>query len=119
MFYKLTKKPLGYFPKPSDNVTWYDLFNEDGTYAYGVVEVLAPAAVSIHINMIRWSASVRKSLTEDWKEFKVLCRSYNIKTIVAPILASGNGPKDNKWRKFIKLFGFPEPKLILSAQQEI
>ena len=94
----------------------FDLLDKDGHYGYFAVSLRGPTGYGeIHNIMERWSHSLMRQLLEtDFEQFKEACRALGVKRFVA----RKSGP-DPKWVKFIKRFGFSEPRIVLVAQLEV
>lgn len=114
MVKRLTKKPEGYFKGSADNFMWFGLYYKKEVYAYAAIEILGNFA-SVHTEMIKWSHRIARTMKIDWEEIKFICRSLG----TVEMIASNNDVDDKRWAKFIRLFGFPEPKPILVSRQEI
>jgi len=110
----LDNKPLGRFEKLPDHYIWLELYDNKGTYGYVGVEIISIWA-SIHTEITRWNHKVVRSLINDWKEIKSICRREG----ATQAIASNNDLQDDRWPKFIGLFGFPEPHIILISKQEL
>ena len=110
----LKNKPDGFFKKLPDHYIWLELYDNKGTYGYCGVEIIVPWA-SIHTEITRWSHKVARSLIEDWKEIKEICRFGG----ATQAIASNDDMQDDRWFKFIRLFGFPEPQPVLISKQEL
>jgi hypothetical protein len=79
------------------------------------VEVVGSIA-AIHSDVVRWSHNCAKKIGADWQAWKERYVSeYGIKKIVATF----EDATDKKWPKFIKMFGFPEPKAVLFSVMEV
>jgi len=114
MVKRLDKKPEGYFKGSADNFMWFGLYYKKEVYAYAAIEILGTFA-SLHTEMVKWSHSVARMMKIDWEEIKFICKSLG----VVEMVASNNNVNDKRWPKFIRLFGFSEPKPILVSRQEI
>lgn len=114
MIIQATEKPSGYFEKLPDHYLWFNLFDENGTYAYIGIEVIDKWA-SFHTHITRWSHGIAKSLKMDWKELVLICKKLGATVAIA----SNDDMNDTRWPKFIKLFGFPKPQPVLISKQEI
>jgi hypothetical protein len=115
MVKSLTNKPDGYFKDShSDSFLWFEFTYKNDPYAYVAIEVIG-AFASAHTEMVRWSHNIAKTMKADWEEIKNICRSLGVKEVAA----TNNDINDKRWPKFIRLFGFDEPKPILVSRQEI
>jgi len=115
MVKRLRNKPYGYFKDaPINNFLWFEFSYKKEPYAYIAIEVIG-AFASAHTEMVKWSHNIAKTMKTDWEEIKSICRSLGVKEVVA----SNNDVNDKRWPKFIRLFGFDEPKPILVSRQEI
>jgi hypothetical protein len=114
MVKRLLEKPTGYFVDAHEDFIWFGLYYKNEPYAYVAIEVLGTFA-SLHTEMIKWSHNIARVMQIDWEEIKFLCKQGGIKEVIA----SNSDVKDKKWPKFIRLFGFDEPKPILASRQEI
>ena len=114
MVKRLENKPEGYFKEGLDNFMWFGLYYKKEVYGYAAIEIMGTFA-SVHTEMVRWSHHVARTMKIDWEEIKFICKFLG----VIEMIASNNDVNDKRWRKFIRLFGFPEPKPILVSRQEI
>lgn len=114
MLFKLNKKPEGLFNNQPDDLMWIEMFDINGTYGYMGLGSVGDAA-TVHVEITRWVPSVAKSAAEDWKEVKCEVAVVGKKRIIA----SYDGNEEEKWKKFIKLFGFGRPRAVLIAEQEV
>ena len=110
----LNHKPFDRFKKLPDHYIWLQLWDNKGTYGYCGVEIIPPWA-SIHTEITRWSHKIARSLKEDWKEIKEMC----IREGATQAIASNDDIEYDRWPKFIRLFGFPEPQPVLMSKQEL
>ena len=114
MVKRLDKKPEGFFVDSAGNFMWFGFYYKNEIYAYVAIELLGSIA-SVHTEMVRWSHRIARTMQIDWEEIKFICKSFG----VVEVVASNNDVNDKRWPKFIRLFGFPEPKPILVSRQEI
>lgn len=87
--------------------------NEDGIYMEVAVQENYTIA-SLHIDMKKWNHNILKELFKDWDALKSIMAHRGITKFIA-----SNAADDDKWKRFISYFGFPEPKWILISEQEI
>lgn len=99
-------KPDG-FEHLNDDGTWIWMEFHDGKNAIGNMGLqIQNGHAGVHYRSIRWSHNTAKILRKDWKIILETLKEYGIKDITATHLDIN----DKKWPKFIKIFGFPEPK---------
>lgn len=111
----LAEKPSGYFDHlMSENIIWFNCYDKNGTYCFIAIEIAGQIA-STHIHIFRWSHGIKKSLAQDWEEIKNICKSNGVQQIIA----SNQDIDDDRWPKFIKMFGFGVPQLVYMSKQEI
>ena len=111
MVKRLEKKP---FEQASDDILWLGLYYKKELYCYFGIELLKHF-VSAHAEVVKWNHNIAKMFKIDWEEIKFICKSLGANEIIA----SNDNLNDKRWPKFIKMFGFSEPKLILVSRQEI
>jgi hypothetical protein len=115
MVKRLSKRPDGYFiDAHNDKFLWFELSYKKKPYAYAAIEMLGTFA-SLHTEMVAWSHNIAKVMQIDWEEVKFICKGLGVKELIA----SNDNVNDKRWHKFIRLFGFSEPKPILVSRQEI
>lgn len=92
----------------------FEGFDEDGPYVKVKIDMIPPWA-SFHSEHIRWNHKVARSMIEDWKKIKSICKSRGVKELIA----TNANVNDKRWPKYIRLFGFKEPTLVSVSKQEI
>ena len=92
---------------------FYELTYKGSVYAYVGIDYIEDVA-SFHINVLSWSHNIAKQLKQDWGGLKLKCKMNGVKRLVA-----SHQENDEKWKKFIKMFGFSDPKYILVSEQEL
>ena len=107
----LKTKPMGFDHLP-DHYEWFELV-KNSVYAHVGIEIVGEYA-SFHINVLEWNHNIAKVLRLDWEDLKSYCRLKGATKAVA-----SNKTEDKLWVKFIKMFGFPEPKIIVISEQEL
>ena len=114
MIKQLEQKPEGLFKKLPDHYMWFELYYKKEVYCYIGIEIISVWA-AFHMHVIKWNHNITKTFFKDWKTLKATCRELGATTVIA----SNEDLNDKKWPKFIKMFGFPEPKHLLISNQEI
>ncbi len=115
MIYSLRNKPTGIFEHLQGRHDWIMAFNDDGPYGYMAINMDGQGSAAFHVHMLRWGAMVFKELKKDWPLVKRFCRANECYQLVA----SNLNISDERWPKFIKYFGFPEPQLIWMSVQRV
>lgn len=109
---------LDYHPKImqhlSEDHRFFLLSNHDGDYCYLALKFKDHEGM-IHLEMLRWSAGVKKSILKDWEGILEYCRNMECKQLVA----INKDYQDEKWPKFIAMFGFNDVKTISISGREI
>ena len=88
--------------------------NETGIYMEVAVQENNTMA-SLHVDIKHWNHNVLKELFKDWEALRFVMAGRGTTKVVA----SNSDVHDDKWKRFIAYFGFPEPKTILISEQEI
>ncbi len=113
MINKLTYRPEEMKHLFADNV-FFAVSDENGVYCYVALGLKHNEGL-VHINVLRWSKTVRKAILMDWELILKYCRAHGCKRLTA----ANDDYQDKRWPKFIKLFGFPPPRIIALAQREV
>jgi hypothetical protein len=108
---RILQEPPECFRHVTAEGVFLEHYNKDGLYAYTMLEFDYTVA-GFHLEISRWSPSVLKSLKKDWWEILDICEARGVKKL----LAQNTATNDQRWARFIKHFGFPEPiPLLISA----
>lgn len=99
----------------AENIECFEWSDTSSPYFLINLEMVGNSC-SIHIEVTRWSHNVLKQARVDWIEFKKYIDSKGIKQIV---LSYPDIDENQWWVKFIKLFGFDEPKRVMISTMEI
>ena len=115
MIIRLKEKPEKVFDHIDMDCIWLEGHDDFGLFGYGALKFVDGRG-SYHLEFTRFSMGVYESMKRDWPEFISICKENGCKVLsVAP-----TGDVDLKqWTKLIKLFGFPEPKLIPISEMKI
>ena len=88
--------------------------NNGSNIAYIGLDIVNDQA-GIHFHSIKWSHNGFKTLRKDWKVLVKFLFNEGVRYIIA----TNDDVNDDRWHKFIKLFGFPEPSLVKISKLEI
>lgn len=99
---------------PSTTKTYFALSDSKDIYAYLCLDIRHDGAL-VHMEIKRWSISVRKQMEQDWNEVLMFC----VKKDVSRIVAANYDYQDKRWVKFIGIFGFPKPKILAVSEREL
>ena len=103
--------------KAQEGLYWIKGFDDKGVYAYMGIDFSMPHAAVIHLEVVRFSHSILKSLIVDWYGIKRILIENDVKTTAVTKLGM---IKDNKkFIRFIKIFGFTDVKQQFTAIQEL
>lgn len=111
----LRNKPLAIFDHLHDGHVWIVAYNHQGVYGFMAIDIDGRGSAAIHIHPVRWSRDVLQSSLADWKKVKRFLKVNKCTQVVA----SNPDTEDERWPKFIKYFGFPEPMLVWLSVQEV
>lgn len=116
MITKLTSKPEVFSHLTEDHL-WLRLGFDDCAcgYAYAALQFKHNEGI-IHVEVVKWAPSVVKQTEKDWSDILNICRTEGCKKLIA---ANQNIADRTNWTKFIGMFGFPEPTIIMISQREI
>lgn len=98
-----------------DNCSWISLNNGAGLIAYLGIQRINTESAAIHMHVLRWSHNVLKTLKIDWQAIVKALHGDGVRYLIA----ANDDIGDTRWPKFIKYFGFPEPKLTKYSKQEL
>ena len=93
---------------------WYELVDDKGVFGYMALKEELPA-VGLHLEILRWSHNVLKTMIEDWQWVLHVVRQMG----ATNIYATNPNYKDRRWAKLLKHFGFPEPKVMALTVMEV
>ena len=96
---------------------WIKGFDDKGVYAYMGIDFSMPYAAVIHLEVVRFSHTILKSLVDDWYGIKRILRENNVKIMAATKI--GLIEDHEKFIRFIKIFGFKDVKQQFTAIQEL
>lgn len=108
---RILKEPPDCFRHVTAEGVYLELYNDGGVYAHAMLEFDYTVA-GFHLEISRWSPGVLKSLKKDWWEVLDMCEVRG----ATKLLVQNSAANDQRWARFIKHFGFPEPMpLMVSA----
>jgi hypothetical protein len=87
---------------------YIEAYNDKGPYAYVMLEFDYTVA-GFHLEVIRWSHRILKEMKHDWIEVLDMCRDRGANKL----MAQNTAMDDQRWPRFIKHFGFPEPMPVM------
>ena len=96
---------------------WIEAYDKDGAYAYVAIDFRVEKTAIIHLEVLKFSHRILKSLVADWEGIKHICKQNDVKTVAAA--RTGTIEEHRTWVKFIRWFGFIDVKQIVNAIQEI
>lgn len=116
MLNKLSFRPgvFDYLPDCQDNL-YFEVTAEDLHCAFVAVQVVLDTG-HIHIQVPKWTKIAGKMIVQDFQKLKEILIRMGVKTLVA---SNENIEDEERWTKFIELFGFPAPDKILVSTREI
>lgn len=94
--------------------TYFALSDDKGLFCYACLDIRHDEAL-VHIEIKRWSVSVRKEMEKDWNDVLMFC----IKKGVKRIAAINHDYQDKRWAKFIGIFDFPKPRIVAVSEREL
>ena len=103
--------------KAQEGLYWIKGYDNNGVYAYMGIDFSMPHAAVIHLEFVRFSHSILKSLIVDWYGIKRILRENNVKIMAATKI--GLIEDHEKFIRFIKIFGFTDVKQQFTAIQEL
>jgi len=109
-----SKRPSELSHIPVENHVFFSGVDPLGVYAVAAIGISGTEA-TFHLEVIRWTAKTLRLIMEDWKQLKLFCKKRGIKKIYA----ANNNYKDGRWPKFIKKFGFMEPRIVAVSEMEL
>ena len=113
MVIKLLEKPEGHLEDIQDKCIFFEFIYNDEPYAYFAFQLFGESTI-IHNDVTRWNHNIAKAAKADFEYLQGFLKTIGVKKIIALY------PEFNKkWTKFIKMFGFPEPKQLMSSIKEI
>ena len=90
---------------------WIEGKNESGPYAYMGLQFFE-FDVSLHLEVVRLSATTLKDLIADWAVVKEYLKGRGVKNVIATNWDDASGT----WTRFIGYFDFSEPRRCLVSQ---
>ena len=114
MIEKLEKRPYEMKHLPED-CEYLLLKKPECDIAYVALQRVSGKSVSVHLHVINWSHTGLKVMLRDWQKIKNHQQKLGIKLLIA----ANEDIHDEKWPRFIELFGFKNPILVSYATQEI
>lgn len=113
MFNKLTHNPGFEIPVNHGEVEYYQGWIDGMVYCNLALE-FALKTVIVHYSSRKFSAKVCKQALVDFEGVIDICRE---KGCVQAVIT--NPEPDDKWVRFIKLFGFGEPAQVIISSRRI
>ena len=110
---KPCKKPDVYEGLTAD-LLYLELTDDKGVYAYMAFDFNVTDIAVLHIEMNRFSHKVLRQMLKDWEDIKDLLKRYYIRQMVVTVVEA-----DEKWAKFVSIFGFKDIKKQYTAIQEL
>ena len=98
---------------PNDH-NFFEVIYKEKPCAYMALSFVGNT-VAVHLKVVKWSHQTKKVMLSDWEDIKKVLRSRGYQTIIA----ANEDYQDARWPKFIKHFGFQEPRLIAVSTQNI
>ena len=116
MITKLSSKPEVFNHLEGEHL-WFRLGFDTCScqYAYVALQFKHDEGL-IHVEVTRWTPSVVTQAKKDWEGILEICKENGCRLLVA---ANPSSEHFREWTKFIGMFGFPEPQLIMISQREI
>ena len=96
---------------------WIKGYDDKGAYAYMGIDFSMPYAAVIHLEVVRFSHTILRSLVWDWVGIKRILKENNVKIMAATKI--GLIEDHEKFIRFIKIFGFTDVKQQFTAIQEL
>ena len=112
MIKNINTKPdiFNHVPEPT---ICFSLLDNEKIYGYIIYNVVGELA-GIHSEIFKWNHIIARKLKKDFDSTARKVKKLGVKKIVASHLG-----KDEKWEKFIKLYGFPKPQLTMMSIKEV
>lgn len=115
MIWPAKTKPNDLFDHLKHNPEYFDLYASYKLYGHVALEIMPPMA-SMHLETLKdWTPETFREFKKDEAEIERYCRDKGCKWLIA----SHPDAENMVWARFIKRFGFPEPKIVQIATKEI
>ena len=116
MIRKCDEKPE-VFKDVSDGFYYMESYDDNGIYAYWGFDLRFAKAAVLHLESVRFSHRILKSLMEDWIIIKAILSDVHVRDLV--VTREGDLSDHKKWIKFISYFGFNDVKQQVTSIQQI
>ena len=97
--------------------TTLELYYLHNRYCTVILEFLLHPICNVHCDMYKWNINTYKELLKDWKDIIEIMKERNCTEVIATYDSSSGNIE--KWKKFIKLFNFPESMTVYISKRRL
>jgi hypothetical protein len=105
------------FKKIESDLLCFNGYDDNGIYGYLGLDFMPDGLVMVHLEVTCFSHTVLKNLLEDWRQCKEIMRNCGVKQVFTT--REGTVEEHITWLKFIKHFGFLNPRPQVTLYQEL